>query len=125
MPIEGKETAYILRKLAACPLFIGFSAEEVGSLLPLLAPEIVCHHKGSQAMNYGDPARTGLVLGGLMTVSQEIYGEAMHIVELLEGGDLFCIDVAFSGEETSYTDLIAECDCRILFLVVIPLSKPQ
>lgn len=110
-----EETAYILRRLAACPLFSGFSIDEVRELLPVLLPEVALHRRGDRIISCGAPARTGLVLEGMITASQEIYGETVHIVEMLEGGDLFCIDAAFSGEGTSPTDLTAECDCRVLF----------
>lgn len=115
MSAEAKMKHSIRSLLENCPLLVGFSGKELDEILPLLELDSCFYPKGETMIRCGEAARLGIVTKGVLSSQRQEPGQSVHIVEMLEEGDLFNLEAVFSRARTSPTDLVADEDSSVLF----------
>ena len=103
--------------LSACILFRQLSAEEIAQVLTVLQAQEKRFKKGSQILSAGHTTECmGLVLSGSATVqSNDLWGNRM-ILSHVGAGDYFAGVFAWLRDEIILVDVVANEDCRVLFL---------
>lgn len=103
--------------LAGCPLFRGIQPGELQAMLACLQPVQRTYRKNQLVARAGEKfTGIGVVLSGHLTVSRDSMGGQRVIITALEAGDLFGEIIAFAGEQTWPATVMAQEECRVLFL---------
>ncbi len=105
------------------PLFKGMSDQYISCTLNALNATEKSYRKGSAIMRAGSSTdRMGIVLEGSVTIeSNDIWGNRT-ILSHVESGQFFAETYALLEDETMLVDVIANENCRILFLKVDNLN---
>ncbi|MGQ9558192.1 MAG: Crp/Fnr family transcriptional regulator [Desulfurispora sp.] len=106
-----------LPSLAGCPLFRGIPPGELQTMLACLKPVQRTYRKNELVTRAGEKfTGIGVVLSGHLTVTRESMGGQRVIITALEAGDLFGEIIAFAGEQSWPATVLAQDECRVLFL---------
>lgn len=105
------------KNLSDFALFRLLSPEEIGFALSRLSAEEKQYKKGAMILSAGSATeRMGLVLSGSITVeSNDLWGNRTILSHVGEGG-FFAETYAWLHNEVMLVDVVANEDCRILFL---------
>lgn len=105
------------RSLSACRLFAGVEREDLNIMLECLNPALRSYKRDEYLSAQGDALHgVGVLLGGAaMVVKDNAAGQRM-IMTVLDAGDIFGETAAFSGEKKWPASVIAQADCKALFL---------
>jgi len=105
------------RPLSACRLFAGVDTEDLNTMLQCLNPAVRSYEKDEYLTVQGDDLHgVGVLLDGeAIVVKDNVAGQRM-IMTVLGEGDIFGETAAFSGEEKWPASVIAQEDCKALFL---------
>lgn len=106
------------------PLFKGMSDQNISCTLNALNVIEKSYRKGAAIMRAGSATdRMGIVLEGSVTIeSNDIWGNRT-ILSHVESGQFFAETYALLENETMLVDVVANENCRILFLKVGSLDK--
>ncbi|MDL2293541.1 Crp/Fnr family transcriptional regulator [Ruminococcaceae bacterium OttesenSCG-928-D13] len=108
--------APVIPLLMAAPLFAGFSAGELATLLPLLAPARRRYAKGEVVLMAGDtPTEMGLVLSGVAEAVKYTRAGAQFLVARHGPGRVFG-DVLAVGTAKSPVTVSAAADLEVLMI---------
>ena len=118
-----------ITRLDRCEFFRNMSPEDIEQALPRLRAREKTYKKGAVILNAGQPTeRMGLVLKGSATIeSNDLWGNRTILSHVGEG-DFFAETYAWLRDEVVLVDVVANEDCRILFLaagVLHDLSPAQ
>ncbi len=106
-----------ITELDRCEFFRNMSREEIEQALPRLRAGEKAYKKGAVILNAGQPTdRMGLVLEGSATIeSNDLWGNRTILSHVGEG-EFFAETYAWLSNEVVLVDVVANEDCRILFL---------
>ena len=107
------------RNLSESDLFRQLSAEDISSALSVLRAQERQYKKGAVILSAGHRTDSmGLVLSGSVTVqSNDLWGNRT-ILTCVSEGDFFAGTFAWLPDRVMLVDVVANEDCRILFLNV-------
>ena len=110
------------RNLSESALFHGLSADEISSALYVLRAQERQYKKGAMILSAGHSTDSmGLVLSGSVTVqSNDLWGSRTILTHVC-AGDFFAGTFAWLPDEVMLVDVVANEDCRILFLNIATL----
>ena len=111
-----------ITELNGYTLFRGLSEEEISHALHQLRAQEKQYGKDSIILSAGQPTeRMGLVLKGSVTIeSNDLWGNRTILSHVGEGG-FFAETYAWLCDEVVLVDVVANEECRILFLTVANL----
>jgi CRP-like cAMP-binding protein len=105
-----------INELSSCRLFKGIAPEELTAMLECLKPRISAYKKGELIAIAGDQLTgVGIVLSGDVAVTKENLAGKIMMAKLGQN-DLFGEIAAFSGAGVWPATVVAERDCKVLFL---------
>ena len=113
-------------KLSGYTLFHGLSEEEISQALRELRAQEKQYGKDTLILSAGQTTeRMGLVLKGSVTIeSNDLWGNRTILSHVGEGG-VFAETYAWLCDEVVLVDVVANEECRILFLTVANLRGPS
>ena len=115
-----------LTELNGYTLFRGLSEEEISQALRELQAQEKQYGKDTVVLSAGRPTeRMGLVLKGSVTIeSNDLWGNRTILSHVGEGG-FFAETYAWLCDEVVLVDVVANEECRILFLTAANLRAPS
>ena len=113
----------VTAQLHKSPIFKGMNDQSISNALDALNATEKRYRKGSVIMRAGSTTdRMGIVLEGSVTIeSNDIWGNRT-ILSHVESGQFFAETYALLEDETMLVDVVANENCRILFLKVGSLN---
>lgn len=104
--------------------FLGFSDEELDSVLSFLSFSPVNYPKGSTVFNQGDfITRSGLLLEGNIIAESVSYSGVRRVMQNLSAGDLFGDVLMYSENQPTPVSAIVKEDSKVLFLDINELME--
>ena len=105
--------------LLKTPVFRGLSPNEIEKILPLFRSGIKKYKKGEYILKAGKAdARLGIMLSGKAHIIQEEFWGNRNIVSTIGKGMNFGESYACAPEVEMSISVVAEAECRVLFLNV-------
>ena len=116
----------IISELNGSALFRGLSEEETAHALRELWAQEKQYRKDAVILSAGQPTdRMGLVLKGSVTIeTNDLWGNRTVLSHVGEGG-FFAETYAWLCDEVVLVDVVANEECRILFLTAAALRTPS
>lgn len=106
-------------------LFKGMSEEEITKALSFLQAKEQIYRKGAGIFHAGMVTdRMGMILEGSVTIENNDLWGNRTILSLLGKGQLFAETFAYLPDEPMLVDVVANENCRILFLKIGSLQLP-
>ena len=126
IPHFEKEPAMDIEFLKNSMIFRGMSDEDVANSLRFLEANEQNFRKGATILHAGDITdKLGLVLQGSVTIeSDDVWGNRT-ILSNADSGEIFAETYALLDGEPMLVNVVANEDCRILFLRIGSLKRLQ
>ncbi|MBQ2943884.1 MAG: Crp/Fnr family transcriptional regulator [Ruminococcus sp.] len=104
--------------------FLGFSLEELRSVLEYLNANPVSYPKGSTVFNQGEKiTHSGILLEGSVIAESVSYSGERRIIQTLHAGDLFGDVLMYSEHDPTPVSTIVREDSKVLLLDVNELME--
>lgn len=105
-----------LSVLNTCPLFTGFSIEEMRGILQCLDIKIQTYRKNDFITIAGEPfSEIGIVVDGNIASTKETVSGSRVLISVLSPGEMFGEMVAYSGQSDWSVTVIAQTNCTIVY----------
>lgn len=106
-----------LKKISSCVLFKNINEEQLDSMLSCLDPDVREYKKNEYITLEGEKYKgVGIILSGEVVVTKENASGNRVIIEVLSAGGMFGEMVAFAGSNLWPATVIAQKECRVMFL---------
>lgn len=111
--------------IASSPLFSGFAAGELESIIKCLSPSVSVIEKDGTVFSHGDrPQYVGIVLDGCVYVVYDDYWGNRSLITAAEAGDVFGEAFSCGGAETLPVSAITKRESTVLLIDSAKLLEP-
>lgn len=111
--------------IASSPLFSGFAAGELESIIKCLSPSVRVIEKDGTVFSHGDrPQYVGIVLDGCVYVVYDDYWGNRSLISAAEAGDVFGEAFSCGGAETLPVSAITKRESTVLLIDSAKLLEP-
>jgi CRP-like cAMP-binding protein len=111
--------------IASSPLFSGFAAGELESIMKCLSPSVSVVEKDGTVFSHGDrPQYVGIVLDGCVYVVYDDYWGNRSLISAAEAGDVFGEAFSCGGAETLPVSAITKRESTVLLIESAKLLEP-